>query len=50
MRTVCSAVYRWVLIILLLALVGLSTVACGGSQPGPGGGTPGATPTSRPGY
>ncbi len=49
MRTVRSAVSRWVLIILL-ALVGLSTVACGGSQPGPGGGTPGATPTSRPGY
>ena len=40
---------RWVLIALLLVLVGLSAVACAGSQPG-GGGTPGPIPTVGSGY
>lgn len=41
--------HRWVLMALLLVLVALGTVACGGSQPG-GGGTPGPTPTVGSGY
>ncbi len=40
---------HWVLIALLLVVLALSTVACGGSQPG-GGGTPGPTPTVGSGY
>jgi lipopolysaccharide export system protein LptC len=44
------ATFRWVLVILLLALLCLSAVACAGFQPGPGSGTPGATPTQRSGY
>jgi hypothetical protein len=43
-------VYRWVLVILLLALIGLPTVAGAGSQPAPGGRTPGSTTTSASGY
>lgn len=52
MRSISNHIHRWVLVIVLLALVGLSVIACGGAQPGPGGGTPGTTPaaTSTSGY
>ena len=38
---------QWVLMALLLVVLTLGAVACGGSQPG---GTPGSTPTVGSGY